>query len=146
VSRTRCRMGSMRRVTACKATARPRRATPSLPRCAFAYINRKWPLRGRTASGYSVDTKRKNCRRFPQQWAASIARKAILKSSGCHDFVIRELGRAVPSGVYDLAANAGWVIVGVPNHDNRTAAFAVNSLRQWWRNLGRRGTPKRPDF
>ena len=51
-----------------------------------------------------------------------------------HDFLIKELGRAVPYRVYDLAANAGWVSVGV---DHDTAAFAVNSIRQWWRNLGR---------
>ena len=39
-----------------------------------------------------------------------------------HDFLIKELGRAVPYGVYDLAANAGWVSVGI---DHDTAAFAV---------------------
>src|SRR5689334_25211665 len=50
-----------------------------------------------------------------------------------HDFLIKELGRAVPYGVYDLAANAGWVSVGVA-HD--TAAFAVNSIRQWSLHLG----------
>src|ERR1700750_1876894 len=55
-----------------------------------------------------------------------------------HDFLIKELGRAVPYGVYDLAANAGWVSVGI-NHD--TAAFAVNSIRQWWLNLGRARYP-----
>jgi hypothetical protein len=55
-----------------------------------------------------------------------------------HDFLIQELGRAVPYGVYDLAANAGWVSVGV---DHDTAAFAVNSIRQWWRNLGRTRYP-----
>ena len=41
-----------------------------------------------------------------------------------HDFLIKELGRAVPYGIYDLAANSGWVSVGV---DHDTAAFAVNS-------------------
>src|SRR5437763_6269229 len=51
-----------------------------------------------------------------------------------HDFLIKELGRAVPYGVYDLAANAGWVSVGI---DHDTAAFAVNSIRQWWLNLRR---------
>src|SRR5208282_101807 len=56
-----------------------------------------------------------------------------------HDFLIKELGRAVPYGVYDLAANAGWVSVGV---DHDTAAFAVNSIRQWWRNLGRARYPE----
>ena len=59
-----------------------------------------------------------------------------------HDFLIKELGRAVPDGVpdgvYDLAANAGWVSVGV---DHDTAAFAVNSIRQWWLNLGRARYP-----
>ncbi len=45
------------------------------------------------------------------------------------DFLIKELGRAVPYGVYDLAVNFGWVTVGV---DHDTAAFAVNSIHQWW--------------
>jgi transposase len=66
------------------------------------------------------------------------------RSQGCpeevrvHDFLIKELGRAVPYGVYDLAANAGWVSVGI---DHDTAAFAVNSIRQWWLNLGRARYP-----
>jgi hypothetical protein len=51
-----------------------------------------------------------------------------------HDFLIKELGRAVPYGIYDLAANAGWVAVGV---DNDTAAFAVQTIRRWWREVGR---------
>jgi transposase len=55
-----------------------------------------------------------------------------------HDFLIKELGRAVPYGVYDLAANSGWVSVGV---DHDTAAFAVNSIRQWWLNVGRTRYP-----
>jgi len=55
-----------------------------------------------------------------------------------HDFLIKELGRAVPYGVYDLAANAGWVSVGI---DHDTAAFAVNSIRQWWLNLGQARYP-----
>src|ERR1700694_1475065 len=55
-----------------------------------------------------------------------------------HDFLIKELGRAVPYGVYDLAANCGWVSVGV---DHDTAAFAVNSIRQWWQAVGRARYP-----
>jgi hypothetical protein len=55
-----------------------------------------------------------------------------------HDFLIKKLGRAVPYGVYDLAANSGWVSVGV---DHDTAAFAVNSIRQWWFNVGRTRYP-----
>src|SRR5690242_15578669 len=50
-----------------------------------------------------------------------------------HDFAIPELGKAVPYGVYDIAANAGWVNVGI-THD--TAAFAVESIRRWWHELG----------
>jgi hypothetical protein len=55
-----------------------------------------------------------------------------------HDFLIKELGRAVPYGVYDLAANTGWVSGGV---DHDTAAFAVNSIRQWWLKVGRARYP-----
>jgi hypothetical protein len=56
-----------------------------------------------------------------------------------HDFLIKELGRAVPYGVYDLAANSGWVSIGV---DHDTAAFAVNSIRQWWLTVGRARYPE----
>src|SRR6201993_388795 len=55
-----------------------------------------------------------------------------------HDFLIKELGRAVPYGIYDLAANSGWVSAGV---DHDTAAFAVNSIRQWWQAVGRARYP-----
>ena len=50
-----------------------------------------------------------------------------------HDFVIPELGRAAPYGVYDIAANAGWVSVGI---DHDTAAFALNAIRRWWQTMG----------
>ncbi|MBI2776666.1 MAG: ISAzo13 family transposase [Chloroflexi bacterium] len=50
-----------------------------------------------------------------------------------HDFVIPELGRASPYGVYDLAANEAWVSVGT---DHDTAAFAVESIRRWWATMG----------
>ncbi len=50
-----------------------------------------------------------------------------------HDFVIPGLGRASPYGVYDLAANVAWVSVGT---DHDTAAFAVESIRRWWRTMG----------
>ena len=50
-----------------------------------------------------------------------------------HDFLQPELGRAVPYGLYDLAANTGWISVGM-NHD--TAAFAVQTIRRWWHDLG----------
>ena len=55
-----------------------------------------------------------------------------------HDFIIPELGRAAPYGVYDIADNAGWVSVGI---DNDTASFAVNSIRRWWKTMGRARYP-----
>jgi hypothetical protein len=50
-----------------------------------------------------------------------------------YDFLIKALGRAVPYGIYDIAANAGWVSVGM-NHD--TSAFAVQTIRRWWYEVG----------
>jgi hypothetical protein len=46
-----------------------------------------------------------------------------------HDFADASTGKAIPYGIYDLAANAGWVNVGT---DHNTAAFAVESIRRWW--------------
>ena len=51
-----------------------------------------------------------------------------------HDFIIPELGRAVPYGVYDIAANAGWVSVGMSAD---TAEFAIGTIRRWWDEVGR---------
>ena len=56
-----------------------------------------------------------------------------------HDFIDRELGKAIPYGVYDMTANAGWVSVGV---DHDTAEFAVETVRRWWRQMGRRAYPE----
>jgi hypothetical protein len=53
-----------------------------------------------------------------------------------HDFPGKEAGKAVPYGVYDVAANTGWVSAGT---DGDTAAFAVESIRRWWRAVGRGG-------
>jgi hypothetical protein len=51
-----------------------------------------------------------------------------------HDFMDKRLGKAIPYGVYDLTANAGWVSVGI---DHDTAAFAAEAIRRWWRRMGR---------
>ena len=56
----------------------------------------------------------------------------------CHDFKDKDLGHAIPYGVLDLAANEGFVSVGVTND---TSAFAVNSIRAWWQSLGRQRYP-----
>jgi hypothetical protein len=55
-----------------------------------------------------------------------------------HDFQDDDLGKAIPYGVYDLSANAGWVSVGV---DHDTPEFAVESIGCWWRRMGRRTYP-----
>ena len=55
-----------------------------------------------------------------------------------HDFVDKELGRATPYGVYDLAQNQGWVTVGI---DHDTAEFAVASIARWWQTLGQAAYP-----
>jgi hypothetical protein len=66
------------------------------------------------------------------------------RAEGCpdkvneHDFADKELGKAVPYGVYDIAANAGCVSVGI---DNDTAQFAVNSIRRWLDVMGRERYP-----
>ena len=56
-----------------------------------------------------------------------------------HDFVLPELGRATPYGVYDLAQNVGWVSVGM---DHDTASFAVETIRRWWHSMGRAAYPR----
>ena len=55
-----------------------------------------------------------------------------------HDFPNKELGKAIPYGIYDLSANAGWVSVGTA-HD--TSTFAVATLRTWWDTIGRTRYP-----
>jgi len=55
-----------------------------------------------------------------------------------HDFMDKQLGKAIPYGVYDIGADTGWVSVGV---DHETAAFAVNTLRSWWNTAGKSDYP-----
>ena len=56
-----------------------------------------------------------------------------------HDFLIPELGRAAPYGVYDIGDNAGWVSLGI---DHDTASFAVNAIRRWWQTMGQQRYPE----
>ena len=82
----------------------------------------------------SVDTKKKELvgdfTRTGQEWQPKGRPEAVR----VHDFPDPELGKVAPYGVYDLGANQGWVSVGV-THD--TAEFAVESIRRWWRQMGR---------
>ena len=87
----------------------------------------------------SVDTKKKelvgNYDNAGQQWLPG---KQPRKVSG-HDFPGPEVPRAYPYGIYDLGRNAGFVNVGT---DHDTGAFAVASIRGWWRFEGRQLYPK----
>jgi len=56
-----------------------------------------------------------------------------------HDFIDKDLGRANPYGVYDLASNTGWVSVGT---DHDTASFAVETIRRWWNTMGKQRYPE----
>jgi hypothetical protein len=81
----------------------------------------------------SVDTKKKELVGDFKNGGRELRPKGQPEPVRVHDFIIPELGRAVPYGVYDIAANTGWVNLGI-NHD--TAAFAVESIRRWWHELG----------
>ena len=56
-----------------------------------------------------------------------------------HDFPDKELGKAIPYGVYDIGSDVGFVSVGITNE---TAAFAVASIESWWEQLGRERYPE----
>jgi hypothetical protein len=81
----------------------------------------------------SVDTKKKELVGDFKNGGRELRPKGEPEPVRVHDFVIPELGKVAPYGVYDIAANAGWINLGI-NHD--TAAFAVESIRRWWQQLG----------
>ena len=86
----------------------------------------------------SVDCKKKELvRQFKnggKQWRPAGEPEPV----DVHDFMDKELGKAIPYGVYDIGANTGWVNVGT---DHETAAFAVNTLRCWWNQTGKHTYP-----
>jgi DNA-binding transcriptional ArsR family regulator len=87
----------------------------------------------------SVDTKKKELvgdfKNAGREWHP----KGQPSEVRVHDFVDDELGKAIPYGVYDLSANAGWVSVGT---DHDTPEFAVESIYSWWRQMGRKTYPQ----
>ena len=106
----------------------------------FHYINDR--VKEALASGnpaISVDTKKKELvgdfKNGGREWRP----KGSPEEVRVHDFVIPELGRAVPYGIYDIADNTGWVSVGI---DHDTAAFATNAIRSWWQLMGRERYPE----
>src|SRR3954467_10441132 len=82
----------------------------------------------------SVDTKKKELVGDFKNNGRGLRPKGNPEPVRVHDFKIPELGKVAPYGVYDIAANQGWVSVG---SDADTGAFAVESIRRWWRKLGR---------
>jgi hypothetical protein len=105
----------------------------------FQYINAAIErFRRRRLPAISVDTKKKELVGDFKNAGRELRPKGQPETVRVHDFPIKGLGKAVPYGVYDIAANEGWVSVGI---DHDTAAFAVESIRRWWRHMGRKRYP-----
>src|SRR5215813_2814416 len=105
----------------------------------FEYINAE--VLAAQAAGQpviSVDTKKKelvgNYRNSGSDWRP----KGDPQRVKVHDFADKELGKVAPYGVYDIAADAGWISLGI-THD--TATFAVASIRTWLQRIGRARYP-----
>ena len=86
-----------------------------------------------------MDTKKKELVGEFKNRGRELRPKGMPEKVKVHDFVIPELGRAIPYGVYDLANNKGWVSVGT---DHDTSSFAVETIRRWWRSMGLAVFPK----
>jgi hypothetical protein len=82
----------------------------------------------------SVDTKKKELVGNFKNGGRELRPKGEPEQVRVHDFIIPELGKAAPYGVYDVTNNVGWVSVGI---DHDTAAFAVNSISSWWHTMGK---------
>jgi len=100
----------------------------------FRYVNDQ--VREHHSAGQpviSVDTKKKELvgqyKNGGTQWRPSGNPERVKT----HDFPDKDLGKAIPYGVYDIAADSGWVSVGA---DHDTAAFAVATIRRWWQAIG----------
>jgi hypothetical protein len=105
----------------------------------FEYLNglvRRFLKRGQPA--ISVDTKKKELvgdfKNGGREWHP----RGQPQDVRVHDFLDKNLGKAIPYGVYDIVNNQGWVSVGI---DHDTAQFAANSIRRWWNQMGRRRFP-----
>ena len=106
----------------------------------FEHLNGKvkWSL-GRRQPVISVDTKKKELVGDFKNGGRELRPKGQPEPVRVHDFVDPDLGRATPYGIYDLGRNSGWVSVGM---DHDTAEFAVETIRRWWRSMGRPAYPE----
>jgi hypothetical protein len=100
----------------------------------FEYISdqvRRFQRRGQPV--VSVDTKKKELVGDFKNSGREYHPEGHPEGVRVHDFLDKELGKAIPYGVYDMTANEGWVSVGI---DHDTARFATETLRRWWANMG----------
>ena len=87
----------------------------------------------------SVDTKKKELIGDFSNVGKEYRKKGFPVETRMHDFADKQLGKAIPYGVYDIESNEGWVSVGL-NHD--TAQFAANSILRWWQQMGQHRFPR----
>jgi hypothetical protein len=105
----------------------------------FDYLNQR--VSEHIAAGQpviSVDTKKKELVGAFKNGRREYQPTGTPAPTNVHDFMDKELVKAIPYGVYDVATNTGWVSVGT---DHNTAAFAVATLRRWWDTIGHRRYP-----
>jgi hypothetical protein len=101
----------------------------------FQHINRQvMALQAAGQPVISVDTKKKELIGEYKNGGSDYRPTGCPDEVKVHDFVDKDLGKVAPYGIYDIAANTGWVSVGI---DHDTAAFAVNSIRRWHEVVGR---------
>jgi len=106
----------------------------------FEYINEKTKaFQDAKQPVISVDTKKKELIGNFKNNGKEYKPKGKPEEVFVHDFEVKELGKANPYGIYDIAENSGWVNVGV---DNDTSQFAVESIRRWWLTMGKKVYPK----
>jgi len=106
----------------------------------FEHLNRKCKeFQDRGQPVISVDAKKKELvgdfKNAGQQWQP----KGQPEEVRGHDFEDKNLGKAIPYGIYDISQNQGWVSVGI---DHDTAQFAVQSLVAWWNQMGKQTYPE----
>ncbi len=105
----------------------------------FGYLNQC--VREHVEAGQpviSVDTKKKELVGEFANGGREYQPQGAPVPTNVHDFMDKELGKAIPYGIHDVSANAGWVTVGT---DHDTPAFAVRTLRSWWDTIGRHRYP-----
>lgn len=101
----------------------------------FEYINQaSLSLMEEGAPVISVDCKKKELIGNFKNGGVEWHKKGEAPNVKVYDFIDKDLGKAVPYGVYDMAKNKGWVNVGISKD---TAEFAVNSIRTWWQQMGK---------